>query len=83
MNKEKKSYLYFKIMYLIICIGGLIIVFGNIFNSYMIHGYINQDHKPYLAVLGFLAAIGGMILFQLNEITYKLEVKKENGNNKT
>ena len=76
MNKEKKSYLYFKIMFLIIAVGGLIIVFANLFNSWMIHGFLNNDHKPYLSIIGFLAAIGGIILFQLNEILYKLELRR-------
>ena len=76
----KKENQIFAIMYLFIMIGGLVILFVNLFNSYLAHDFIDIDYKPHLAIIGFVLVIGGLILIQLNQILFKL-YGVNNGNN--
>lgn len=78
----KKENQFFSILYLFMMIGGLVIIFLNLFNSYMAHGFVDVDYKPHLAIIGFIVTMGGLILLQLNQILFKLYGIK-NGNNKT
>ncbi len=65
---------------LMIMLGGIIIVALNFFNGFMLDGYINNDYKPHLFIIGFMAGLGGMTYLKVIEIDIKLErLNKQNG----